>query len=69
MLVVCIERGTRLVKSQQSSGKEYISVFKLHNSVESVLEVIFTIIITSLFKYFYYSLSNYFYLKYRLKRH
>lgn len=39
MLVVCIERATRLVKSQQSSGKEYISVFKLHNPVESVLEV------------------------------
>lgn len=39
VLVVCIERATRLVKSQQSSGKEYISVFKLHNPVESVLEV------------------------------
>jgi len=36
---VCIERATRLVKSQQSSGKEYISVFKLHNPVESVLQV------------------------------
>lgn len=39
VLVVCIERGTRLVKSQQSSGKEYISVFKLHNPVESVMEI------------------------------
>ncbi|KAE9543579.1 hypothetical protein AGLY_002379 [Aphis glycines] len=39
VLVVCIERATRLVKSQQSSGKEYISVFKLHNPVESVLEI------------------------------
>ncbi|CAH1389442.1 unnamed protein product [Nezara viridula] len=33
-LVVCIERATRLVKSQQSAGKEYISVFKLHEAVE-----------------------------------
>jgi len=39
VLVVCIERATRLVKSQQSSGKEYVSVFKLHNPVESVLEI------------------------------
>ncbi|XP_022180575.1 H/ACA ribonucleoprotein complex subunit 4 [Myzus persicae] len=39
VLVVCIERATRLVKSQQSSGKEYISVFKLHNPVESVLQI------------------------------
>lgn len=36
---MCIERATRLVKSQQSSGKEYIAVFKLHSPVESVLEV------------------------------
>lgn len=39
VLVVCIARATRLVKSQQSSGKEYISAFKLHNPVENVLEV------------------------------
>ncbi|VVC35141.1 Dyskerin-like,Pseudouridine synthase, catalytic domain,tRNA pseudouridine synthase B, partial [Cinara cedri] len=39
VLVVCIERATRLVKSQQSSGKEYIAVFKLHNAVENVLEI------------------------------
>lgn len=45
MLVVCIERSTRLVKSQQSSGKEYISVFKLHNPVESVLQVEILLII------------------------
>jgi len=42
---VCIERATRLVKSQQSSGKEYISVFKLHNPVENVLQVGVIIII------------------------
>ncbi|CAI6376367.1 unnamed protein product [Macrosiphum euphorbiae] len=39
VLVVCIERATRLVKSQQSSGKEYISVFKLHSPVESILQI------------------------------
>ncbi|XP_054723595.1 H/ACA ribonucleoprotein complex subunit DKC1-like, partial [Uloborus diversus] len=32
-LTVCIERATRLVKSQQSAGKEYVCIFKLHNSV------------------------------------
>ncbi|KAJ8309914.1 hypothetical protein KUTeg_011779 [Tegillarca granosa] len=33
-LIVCIERATRLVKSQQSAGKEYVCVFKLHSAVE-----------------------------------
>ncbi|KAL3289191.1 hypothetical protein HHI36_003626 [Cryptolaemus montrouzieri] len=33
-LIVCIERSTRLVKSQQSAGKEYVTVFKLHSAVE-----------------------------------
>ncbi|XP_017770214.1 PREDICTED: H/ACA ribonucleoprotein complex subunit 4 [Nicrophorus vespilloides] len=33
-LIVCIDRATRLVKSQQSAGKEYVSVFKLHSEVE-----------------------------------
>lgn len=33
-LIVCIDRATRLVKSQQSAGKEYVSVFKLHSAVE-----------------------------------
>jgi len=32
-LIVCVERATRLVKSQQAAGKEYISVFKLHAPV------------------------------------
>lgn len=39
-LVVCIDRATRLVKSQQSAGKEYISAFKLHEPVEDVNKVI-----------------------------
>lgn len=38
-LVVCIERATRLVKSQQSAGKEYIAIFQLHEKVESVKKV------------------------------
>lgn len=33
-LIVCIERSTRLVKSQQTAGKEYVAVFKLHSAVE-----------------------------------
>lgn len=38
-LIVCIDRATRLVKSQQSAGKEYVAIFKLHSSVESVAKV------------------------------
>lgn len=33
-LIVCIERATRLVKSQQGAGKEYVCIFKLHSTVE-----------------------------------
>lgn len=33
-LIVCVERATRLVKSQQSAGKEYVCVFRLHSAVE-----------------------------------
>eukprot|EP00835_Amoeboradix_gromovi_P004895 NODE_414_length_9102_cov_0.404754.p2 type:complete len:488 gc:universal NODE_414_length_9102_cov_0.404754:6833-8296(+) len=32
-LVVCLDRATRLVKSQQSAGKEYVCVMKLHAQV------------------------------------
>uniref|UniRef100_A0A1B0DA59 Dyskerin-like domain-containing protein n=1 Tax=Phlebotomus papatasi TaxID=29031 RepID=A0A1B0DA59_PHLPP len=38
-LIVCIDRATRLVKSQQSAGKEYVAVFKLHSAVESLTKV------------------------------
>ncbi|KAL1918191.1 uncharacterized protein VTP21DRAFT_3457 [Calcarisporiella thermophila] len=34
-LIVCIDRATRLVKSQQSAGKEYVCVVRLHDAVES----------------------------------
>jgi len=33
-LVVCIDRATRLVKSQQGAGKEYVCVIRLHNAIE-----------------------------------
>ncbi|WKY02962.1 hypothetical protein Q1695_016342 [Nippostrongylus brasiliensis] len=34
-LIVCIDKTTRLAKSQQGAGKEYVCIFKLHNPVES----------------------------------
>jgi len=33
-LIVCVERATRLVKSQQGAGKEYVAVVRLHEGVE-----------------------------------
>merc|ERR1712072_650093 len=33
-LIVCIDRATRLVKSQQSAGKECVAIYRLHESVE-----------------------------------
>lgn len=38
-LIVCIDRATRLVKSQQNAGKEYVAIFNLHSAVESVKKV------------------------------
>lgn len=32
-LIVCIDRSTRLVKSQQGAGKEYVAVVKLHGDL------------------------------------
>lgn len=34
-LVVCVNRATRLVKSQQSAGKEYVGIVRLHNAIEN----------------------------------
>lgn len=34
-LTVCIDRATRLVKSQQGAGKEYVCVLRLHDKLES----------------------------------
>lgn len=38
-LIVCIDRATRLVKSQQNAGKEYVAVFSLHSAVEDLKKV------------------------------
>ncbi|KAJ8985167.1 hypothetical protein NQ317_012819 [Molorchus minor] len=38
-LIVCIERTTRLAKSQQAAGKEYVTVFKLHSPVDSIKKI------------------------------
>ncbi|RDX68086.1 H/ACA ribonucleoprotein complex subunit 4, partial [Mucuna pruriens] len=32
-LIVCIDRATRLVKSQQGAGKEYVCIARLHSAV------------------------------------
>ncbi|KAK6065465.1 centromere/microtubule-binding protein cbf5 [Seiridium cupressi] len=32
-LIVCIDRATRLVKSQQGAGKEYVAVVRLHDKL------------------------------------
>eukprot|EP00891_Asterochloris_glomerata_P001581 jgi/Astpho2/1581/Aster-07910 len=33
-LIVCVERATRLVKSQQGAGKEYVCIARLHSAPE-----------------------------------
>ena len=35
-LIVCINRATRLVKAQQSAGKEYVSVIRLHSDANEL---------------------------------
>ncbi|KAH9982453.1 pseudouridine synthase [Lactifluus volemus] len=34
-LIVCIDRATRLVKSQQGAGKEYVCVLRLHSALSN----------------------------------
>ncbi|CAO3688720.1 unnamed protein product [Rhizopus stolonifer] len=34
-LIVCVDRATRLVKSQQGAGKEYVCILRLHDAIES----------------------------------
>lgn len=34
-LIVCIDRATRLVKAQQSAGKEYVGIVRLHSAIEN----------------------------------
>ncbi|KAL3537206.1 hypothetical protein ACH5RR_000572 [Cinchona calisaya] len=38
-LIVCIDRATRLVKSQQGAGKEYVCIARLHSPVPDVTKV------------------------------
>jgi len=38
-LIVCVERATRLVKSQQGAGKEYIGIVRLHNAIDGTHEL------------------------------
>ncbi|CAI5444000.1 unnamed protein product [Caenorhabditis angaria] len=38
-LIVCIDRTTRLAKSQQGAGKEYMCIFKLHEAVDDERKV------------------------------
>ncbi|KAL6523239.1 centromere/microtubule-binding protein cbf5 [Orobanche gracilis] len=38
-LIVCIDRATRLVKSQQGAGKEYVCIARLHSKVHEVSKV------------------------------
>lgn len=33
-LIVCVDRATRLVKAQQSAGKEYCCIARFHGKVE-----------------------------------
>ena len=45
-LIVCIDRATRLVKSQQAAGKEYVAILKLHspfNDTQKVEEALATL--------------------------
>ncbi|KAJ1625763.1 pseudouridine synthase [Pavlovales sp. CCMP2436] len=38
-LIVCIDRATRLVKSQQNAGKEYIAIVRLHEAIKGEAEL------------------------------
>eukprot|EP01034_Spumella_vulgaris_P037557 gene37557-46330_t len=38
-LIVCIDRATRLVKAQQSAGKEYVGIVRLHSAIENETKI------------------------------
>jgi H/ACA ribonucleoprotein complex subunit 4 len=38
-LIVCVNRATRLVKAQQSAGKEYVGIVRFHNPIENLIEI------------------------------
>lgn len=39
-LIVCVDRATRLVKSQQGAGKEYVAIARLHSKARLLLFVL-----------------------------
>merc|ERR1711935_1292636 len=38
-LIVCLNRATRLVKAQQSAGKEYIGIVRFHDDIENISQI------------------------------
>lgn len=38
-LIVCIEKATRLVKSQQTAGKEYVGIVRFHSPIDDAKKV------------------------------
>jgi H/ACA ribonucleoprotein complex subunit 4 len=38
-LIVCLERATRLAKSQQCAGNEYVSIVRLQGSIPNELKI------------------------------
>jgi len=38
-LIVCIDRATRLAKAQQSAGKEYVGIVRLHSAIDNVAKL------------------------------
>ncbi|ESN98028.1 hypothetical protein HELRODRAFT_113964 [Helobdella robusta] len=42
-LIVCIDRATRLAKSQQGAGKEYVGIFRLHEAVENEKQILMAV--------------------------
>lgn len=42
-LIVCIDRATRLVKSQQGAGKEYVAVLRLHDAIKDQLQMAYAL--------------------------
>ena len=38
-LIICIDRATRLAKSQQGAGKEYVSIVRLHNAIDNEMQL------------------------------
>ncbi|KAG2382019.1 hypothetical protein C9374_005811 [Naegleria lovaniensis] len=39
-LIICLNRATRLVKSQQGAGKEYVSILKLNGDVQGGMKAV-----------------------------